>query len=908
MANQKKIIENQKKLIRKISELRKNSQKQKDKREVIVNDSIKSTKKNQKDLDSASKNNQITDEHYTQATFLNSISKAIAEDVDSTDSNKLSEINENLKAIRKQISDFTKAAIDKQDTKISYTDPKRVSELKEEKSSKSKKDKDKKGILGWLASLLGLAFLPFLNILRTIFKVGRGLFKVGAGVVKGLLWLGKNILYLAKLSKNIILGAVEFFTHPVRWFKTYLWNPVKLMVTGLVGNILSRVPFLKDTKLVQNLVKGTQAAKGANAAAKQAAKADKVMAAKDKLKKVKDWGVDKVKKASETLKGAAGNLWKKIKGKVKLPGWLESRVKPIFDKICDICSKAWKKAKPILGKLWNLAKGPAKGIFKIGAKAAGRLVGFLIGAISAPPFSWVLSLALGLWFLWDFFSYLLDNGFSVSTFFAATIYALIGWDILKGDREKWESLEPLDENEAKKASNSYTDKDIRKASGDKAESMKANYSNQIKNHQKEIDRLKSKTITYKDANGNLLDSEISAKIQALKLEREMLQKEQAELHKSKIGKKNDPGWLDGEIEVKEENYQLMVDYWYDKLKNDSFFDGYFWNNNSIKYQQEKLEKIQEEMKKINSKPLMTEVEKAKQLTKLQAMAEIHQKMIEMMLNGEDEDEAIKKIRGVDRYKDLNEKNNELVAKISGIDKDLSKFGKVEETQTNAVSIKAPNNNFSPEIQSQVTAGSTSTPKAAAAAAYAWSHSKGTKAEVVAKGLKTGQCAKYVNNAIEFGGGYKGYGRGHGFQVGQSLAGIGWQPISTAHKPKIGDVAVFDRDSSTNPTYGHTAILTKGGWVSDFTQRGMSPYSNPNSLKHVSIWRDTGKQGGFGSFTGGDGGTLAPSFPISNNSLNTSGLFASTPSKEPTIVTSSAPQVPEEIKSTLDLTEYWELPV
>ena len=284
MANQKKIIENQKKLIQKISELRKNSQKQRDKREVIVNDSIKSTKKNQKDLDSASKNNQITDEHYTQATFLNSISKAIAEDVNSTDSNKLSEINENLKAIRKQISDFTKAAIDKQDTKISYTDPKRVSELKEEKSSKSKEDKDKKGILGWLASLLGLAFLSFLNILRTIFKVGKGLFKVGAGVVKGLLWLGKNILYLAKLSKNIILGAVEFFTHPVRWFKTYLWNPVKLMVTGLVGNILSKVPFLKDTKLVQNLVKGTQAAKGANAAAKQAAKADKVMAAKDKLK------------------------------------------------------------------------------------------------------------------------------------------------------------------------------------------------------------------------------------------------------------------------------------------------------------------------------------------------------------------------------------------------------------------------------------------------------------------------------------------------------------------------------------------------------------------------------------------------------------------------------------------------
>ena len=909
--NQKKILENQKKLIRKVSELRQNTLKKRTKRDEIISDSLKSIEKNQKDLNSASKNNQITDEHYSQATFLNSVSKAIAEDIGASDSNKLSEINENLKAIRKQISDFTKAAIDKQDTKISYTYPKRVSEAKSETKIKFKKDKDKKGIFGWLAGLLGLAFLPFLNILRTIFKVGKILFKVGAGVVKGILWLGKNVLYLAKLSKNIILGAVELFTNPVRWFKTYLWNPVKLMVTGLIGDILGKIPILKNTKVVQDLVKGTKAAKAANKAQKEAAKTDKINAVKDKIKKAKDYGIDKVKKASTAMKGAAGSLWAKLMDKFRnIPGfsWVEGKVKPIFDKVCDICSKAWKGAKPILGKLWNLAKGPAKSIFKIGAKAAGRLVGFLIGAISAPPFSWVLSLALGLWFLWDFFSYLLDNGLSISTFFAATIYALIGWDILKKDKEKWESLEPMNENEAKKASNSYNEEDIRKASGANAESMRANYSKQIEGHNKKIERLSSKTITYKDASGNLLDSETSARIQSLQLEREIAQKEQAELHRSKIGRQNDPSWLGGEIEVKKENYDLMVDYWYDKLKNKSFFNNLrnWYGRDTSSFQQDAIDALKEQIEEVNKDSKLNAIEKAKELTKLQAMIQIHQKMIELQESGKSEDDAIAAIRNVDRYKDLNEKNNELVAKISGIDKKLSEFGKVEESHSNVVSIKAPQNN---NIQTQVTVGGASTPKAAAAAAYALNNSKGP-GYLLSKSQK-GQCAKYVNDAIIKGGGYVGYGKGHAYDVPRSLAGIGWQPISTAHKPKIGDVAAIAPTSKH--TYGHVAMMTKGGWVSDFTQAGptnnafgASPYGEEKVS--VSLWRDTGRQMGYGNIPNRDGGSLAPNFPISNNILNTGKLFDFSPDKEPSIIASTVPETPKEIHSTIDLTEYWELPV
>ena len=128
-----------------------------------------------------------------------------------------------------------------------------------------------------------------------------------------------------------------------------------------------------------------------------------------------------------------------------------------------------------------------------------------------------------------------------------------------------------------------------------------------------------------------------------------------------------------------------------------------------------------------------------------------------------------------------------------------------------------------------------------------------------KKMSIGRCATYVNKAI-VDAGYQNYGKGDGWQVGSSLAKIGWQQVAfdpnkpNSFKPQKGDVVSFGRSSSTDPAYGHAAIFNGTNWVSDFVQSQMSPYTAnktrlANSYKVATVWRDPANATGSGTELG-----------------------------------------------------------
>ena len=584
----------------------------------------------------------------------------------------------------------------------------------------------------------------------------------------------------------------------------------------------------------------------------------------------------------------------------RIPGfsWVESKIKPIFDKVCDLCSKAWKKAQPILGKLWNLAKGPAKTTFKIGAKFAVRLVGFLVGAISAPPFSWILSLALGLWFLWDFFGYLIDNGLSDSTFFAATIYALIGWDILKKDKEAWESIEPLDEKEAKRVSNNITEKDIRKTS---SEELNSKYSTDIKSTEDRIKTLKNKTVLYKDSNGNVLSLEESQKLQAIELQKQELQlkRDKADLsYKERLESSN---WLDGEVELTPENSKKLVDYMYEKLKNDSFFDHALFGNMNINKNIEMAEKYAKSAEEAwKQGDLRTYADQM-------ARAEIYTKMVELYKNGtRNETEAQKLLRSEKRFETFTDRRNQMTKEMNDLNSKLKGFTE------HSVQSKDYGKNFTLPSSSNLlnvtgSFGTASTDQAAKAAAWSYSH-YGNK-------RMGGWCAAGVREALQKGGKYNYQAVPSAYMAGPSLLSAGFTALSPyeSKHPKIGDVAVIDkgglRSDGKRSAHGHMAIATQAGWVSDgYQPRGKTTPNVYQDNPNITIYRDTGKNGN--SFSGDSklDNFITPNFPISNNTLNTGSLFNFSSSEKPTIIAQPTPQVPKEIESTLDLTDYWTLQV
>lgn len=92
---------------------------------------------------------------------------------------------------------------------------------------------------------------------------------------------------------------------------------------------------------------------------------------------------------------------------------------------------------------------------------------------------------------------------------------------------------------------------------------------------------------------------------------------------------------------------------------------------------------------------------------------------------------------------------------------------------------------------------------------------------------SGRCARFVNDAI-VAGGARGYGRGHAWQTGGSMAAAGFSQVASqeeyragAYQPQAGDTVVFDRVPGHE--WGHVAMYTGTQWVSDYKQ-GNTPFA------------------------------------------------------------------------------------
>ncbi|MGP4962976.1 CHAP domain-containing protein [Psychrobacter celer] len=119
--------------------------------------------------------------------------------------------------------------------------------------------------------------------------------------------------------------------------------------------------------------------------------------------------------------------------------------------------------------------------------------------------------------------------------------------------------------------------------------------------------------------------------------------------------------------------------------------------------------------------------------------------------------------------------------------------------------------------------SNSAPARAAARAVRASHAR-----------STGYCARYVRKALQSAG-YEFTPNPSAYQYATrgTLAQAGFTKISNDTPHQVGDVIVYDR-SSRRP-HGHIQIFDGNGWVSDFRQKGISPYSGVHSY---TTWRDS----------------------------------------------------------------------
>lgn len=825
--------------------------------------SLNASTQNAKDLESAKKNNQIQDPHYQSATFLNNINKTINESLASADSSTLDSINKNLTDIRKLISDYTKNAIDKQDTSISYTDPTSPKKVSEGTGKGDKQEEKKSGgiwdflknLFGGLLTLFGIPLL--FKIGKTLFKIGKAVYDLGKGAVKAVI---KAVEFVKKYGTK----AIEILTQPVKWFTETIWPSAKNLITGWlqkipgIGKLFSSAEGVAETAKAAS--QGTKAARSASIGAR-----------------FTSWLGDKAK----AIKG-------KIADKVlKSFPWLQD----MFETFKNIASKAIDKVKIVFNKLYRLATMAKNGIqatgkfagpigkilAKIVKKGAARLVAF-IASLAAGPVGWIVTFLLTAWLVWDYATYIWSNRkkhnwYSPELHLAAAINALIGIDILNNteDAEVWESIEPLTPQEANKLTNNLDRKTLKTASAEQRENIRNQLETEYLGYTKKFNHLASHNITYKDSDGNALSDEDSKKIYNLELERADLMGEKALLqaqYADRLGNKN---FYNGEVEISSDpkKFKELVNYFYDELKEGTFWRDIITRNTTdpnVELQKHFLQykKYMESGDIVNAAKEMAKVEIFKAIANMQAQG-LDFKTIE------------KAILDSDRYASLTEKINSISVRLNENQAELANYGDysvLSETKNSNTSLKVPSG--------------LGTSRAVAAANYAWQHSK-------ERGEKGGQCAKYVNDAIVFGGGYKGYGRGNGYQVGDSLRDIGWQPTGAPYK--VGDVAVFNKSSATNPQYGHTAILSKNGWVSDIKQNEMSPYKDKvGSYAEAVVYRDPGTTGK----------SLMPSTPITNSYV--AGNFSSDSSKtiisQPTIV-QQPPSEPVD-NSPVDITEYWAL--
>ena len=123
-----------------------------------------------------------------------------------------------------------------------------------------------------------------------------------------------------------------------------------------------------------------------------------------------------------------------------------------------------------------------------------------------------------------------------------------------------------------------------------------------------------------------------------------------------------------------------------------------------------------------------------------------------------------------------------------------------------------------------------------------------------KGLNgsSGYCARYVREALQYGGKYKfdGVGSAYQYHTQGVLIKAGFMQIHAGTKWQVGDVIVY-QNSAKHP-HGHIQIWDGRNWISDFIQNSWVIYGGKNPF---SLWRDkeylNGAQPGSG-WTAADG--------------------------------------------------------
>lgn len=109
-----------------------------------------------------------------------------------------------------------------------------------------------------------------------------------------------------------------------------------------------------------------------------------------------------------------------------------------------------------------------------------------------------------------------------------------------------------------------------------------------------------------------------------------------------------------------------------------------------------------------------------------------------------------------------------------------------------------------------------------------------RASRVALSRTSGYCARYVRKALQSAG-YEFTPNPSAYQYASrgTLAKAGFTKISNNVAPQVGDVVVYNR-TSKHP-HGHIQIFDGNGWVSDFRQNSISPYSGSHTY---TTWRDS----------------------------------------------------------------------
>ena len=847
--------------------------------------SLDSSTQNAKDLESAKKNGQITDPHYQSATFLNNINKVLNESLASADPKTLDSINQNLTDIKKLISDYTKATIDKQDTSISYVDPKRKSSEAKKESKIVKYVKDKAtGVWDWLKDLFkGLIALLGIPLLikagKFLFKLGATLYKLGKGVIK-------TIVGVVNFARKWGPKVIEIVKSPIKWFTSTIWPAA----WGLIKSQLAKIPilskFLDDTNDVKKVSETAKTAKNAGVFGKIAG------------------GINAAYQGGKKFIGdkftAVGKFFDELKGKISQKILKEFPfISQYYDKFKSIASKGIQavkeffskiyrlvkiamdygdKAGKVLGKYGKYAKPLASAIGKILKKGVARIAAF-VASVAAGPVGWLISAIFIAWFVWDWAKFIYDNAISDTKYdildpklhLCAAVYAILGLDLLnnKDDADAWNAVEPLTPEEAGKLTNNLDRDTARKASQTQRENMRVQLEAEYAGYSNNFNRLYTHTIKYQDADGNLLSDEDSAQIQQLYLDRANLQSEKARLQAEYLDRLGNSKYYKGEVEISKdpEKFKELVNYFFDEYKNGNFWRD-IWSSNDEANTKKEFHYLQ--YKKAMESGDIVEAAKEK------AKSEIYELIAKLKELGYDDSEIEKRVLGANRYTNLDTKIGNINARLNENAASLDKFGSISEHSA-----------IMKEGVSLTSASGLGTSRAVSAANYALSN-----AGSESKGL----CATYVNSALrEF---YPGMGYGDGYQVGSLLSNIGWENAKPPYL--VGDVAVFDKSSYTNSKYGHTAILTRNGWVSDFKQNQMSPYTGKGkehlkrSYDFAAVYRDTGRT------------PLTPTIgksasKVKGPSVRSSGVQTQT-QVAPVVIAANQQKTP----GPIDLTEYWEL--